>query len=93
MTNTNFQGSFCQKKPDITYPCLWEYKVIGKDRDMLTEVIQDACSPAIPDITLSNVSKTGKYFSLKATLEVENEEIRLEIFARIQKSSAVKMVI
>ena len=88
-----FNSSFCQKKPDISYPCRWEYRVIGEDRQTLTEVIFDACAPAIPDIELSNVSSRGRYYSLNATLTVDNEEMRLIIFERIQIHPAVKMVI
>lgn len=89
----NFNSSFCQKKPDISYPCRWEYRVIGEDRQTLTEVIFDACAPAIPDIELSNTSSSGRYYSLNATLTVDNEEMRLIIFERIQIHPAVKMVI
>ena len=81
------------KKFNISYPCRWEYRVIGEDRQTLTEVIFDACAPAIPDIELSNISSRGRYYSLNATLTVDNEEMRLIIFERIQIHPAVKMVI
>ena len=93
MTEENITPSFCQRKPDISYPCLWEYKVIGEDRQTLTEIIVTTCAPEVPDIVLSNVSSTGKYFSLNATLTVEDEKMRLDIFDRLQKHPAVKMVI
>lgn len=82
-----------QKKPEISYPCLWEYKVIGTDEQKLRGVILAACTPVVPDITLSNVSKKGTYFSLNATLEVENEEMRLRIFTYLKHSPDVKIVI
>lgn len=91
--NTPYQGSFCQRKPDITYPCSWEYKVIGTDREKIEETIIAACAPLLPTIVLSNVSSNGRYFSLDATLEVDSEELRLTIFERIQNSPDVKMVI
>ena len=93
MKKNTFEGSFCQRKPEINYPCTWEYKVIGEDQEAITGVIVEACAPVKPVITLSNISSSGKYYSLNATLMVENEETRLEIFVNIQKSSAVKMVI
>ncbi|PIE66293.1 MAG: hypothetical protein CSA26_01230 [Desulfobacterales bacterium] len=90
---TDNRDDFCQRKPDIEYPCIWEYKVIGTDQNNVREAIMTACSPAIPEIRLSNVSSKGTYYSLNARLEVDNEEMRLGIFDRIQKNPAVKMVI
>lgn len=93
MSENNMHPSLCHRRPDISYPCLWEYKVIGEDQGVLTEIIIDACAPAVPEIKLSNISSSGKYYSLNATLTVENEEIRLAIFERIQKHPEVKIVI
>ena len=93
MTDNKVSGPLCHKKPDITYPCQWEYKVIGEDREKLTELLIAACAPAVPAISLSNVSSSGKYQSLNAVLQVDSEEMRLKIFDRLQQSPHVKMVI
>ncbi len=90
MSDNNFIE---QRKPDISYPCLWEYKVIGSDEQKLRAVIHAACSPAVPTISLSNVSKKGTYFSLNAELQVEDEEMRVRIFNRLNNSPDVKIVI
>lgn len=82
-----------QRKPDISYPCEWEYKVIGTDEQKLRAVILAACTPVVPTITLSNVSKKGTYFSLNAVLQVEDEEMRLRIFTYLKNSPDVKIVI
>ena len=82
-----------QRKPDISYPCLWEYKVVGSDEQKLRAAILAACTPVEPIITLSNVSKKGTYFSLNAELQVEDEEMRLRIFTYLQNSPDVKIVI
>ena len=93
MSNNNQNGSFCQRKPDITYPCTWEYKVIGENQEQLRALIFKACDPAIPEIKLSNISSSGKYYSLNATLEVDSEEMRNSIFDKLHKHPSVKMVI
>ena len=93
MSENTYDGSFCQRKPDISYPCVWEYKVIGEDQEKLKEAIRTACAPLQPEITLSNISSSGKYYSLNATLEVADETTRLSIFDSLQKSPGVKMVI
>ena len=82
-----------QKKPDISYPCSWEYKVIGSDEQKLRAVILAACTPVVPTITLANVSKKGTYFSLNAELQVEDEEMRVRIFTYLNNSPDVKIVI
>ncbi|NNK96921.1 MAG: DUF493 domain-containing protein [Desulfobacterales bacterium] len=89
----NIQDSICHRKPDIAYPCEWEYKVIGTDKSKLEEIIIEACQPTTPSIALSNVSSKGRYYSLNATLRVENEEVRLAIFKRIMQHPEVKMVL
>ncbi len=90
MGNNHF---LTQRKPDINYPCQWEYKVIGTDEQKLRAVILAACTPVVPTITLSNVSKKGTYFSLNAVLQVEDEEMRLRIFTYLKNSPDVKIVI
>ena len=87
------KGPLCHRKPDIDYPCQWEYKVIGTDREQLEQIIKHACNPVIPEIVLSNVSSSGKYYSLNATLIVDSEEMRNAIFELLQKHPSVKMVI
>jgi hypothetical protein len=86
--------NFCrQRKPEICYPCTWEYKVIGTDKEKLKSVILAACMPAVPSITLSNVSSKGTYFSFNASLVVEDEAMRLRIFSHLNNSPDVKIVI
>lgn len=81
------------RKPDISYPCEWEYKVIGTDQKILQKLIREACHPEKPVIALSNVSTKGTYYSLNATLLVESEQKRLSIFKKLQENPHVKMVI
>jgi putative lipoic acid-binding regulatory protein len=82
-----------QRKPDISYPCVWEYKVIGSDKDKLEAALYAACAPSVPSVSVSNVSAKGTYFSLDAVIEVRDEEMRLSIFKFLQNSPDVKVVI
>lgn len=81
------------EKPEIEYPCTWVYKVIGEDTDILRELIITACAPADVDITHSHSSSKGKYHSLNATLEVESEQMRLQIYGLLKTHPAVKIVL
>jgi hypothetical protein len=88
----------CRKKeipqrPEIDYPCLWTYKVIGEDNSLLKELITAACSPSTVKITHSHTSSKGKYHSLNAELVVPDEQRRLEIYEQLQNNPAVKIVL
>ena len=80
-------------KPEISYPCTWVYKVIGEDIEIMRQVIITACAPAEVDISHSNSSSGGRYHSLNAALEVENEEVRLQIYALLKNHPTVKFVL
>ena len=82
-----------QEKPEIEYPCTWVYKVIGSDKDLLTEVIMTACAPASVKIAHSNTSSKGTYLSLNASLVVEDEKMRLQIYELLKNHPAVKFVL
>jgi putative lipoic acid-binding regulatory protein len=84
-------GNQCH--PKISYPCAWEYRVIGTDRQRLREIIMSACEPAMPTIRDGNSSSHGRYCSVNATVEVSSEDMRLAIFARISNNPEIKLVI
>ena len=89
----NISPAVPREKPEIQYPCTWVYKVIGEDTDILQELIITACAPAEVDIAHSLSSSGGKYHSLNATLEVESERMRLQIYELLKSHPAVKIVL
>lgn len=80
-------------KPEISYPCLWIYKVIGEDRTLLRDIIIAACSPLPVTVSLSHSSSKGKYHSLNAELMVPDEGFRLKIYESLKNNPAVKIVL
>jgi putative lipoic acid-binding regulatory protein len=81
------------KKPNIDYPCEWQYKVIGIDVDEMIKAIELAVVGMDYKISSSNVSSKGKYFSLNLKVFVTSEAIRDIIFEKIKASEFVKMVL
>lgn len=81
------------KKPDIKYPCNWDYKVIGTDVDEMIKVIEAAVEGMEFNISSSNVSSKGKYFSLNLQVFVSSEAIRDIIFEKLNTSEYIKMVL
>ncbi len=65
-----------RQKPQIEYPCEWAYKVIGSDVNRILIAIEHAAMGLAYEVTPSNVSSNGKYFSLNFKLEVPNEAVR-----------------
>ncbi len=78
--------------PRISYPCVWSYKVIGENRELLQEAILVACAPEPVQISSSRASRGGKYHSLEARIEVRDEAHRLAIFARLKTHPAIKVL-
>ncbi len=94
MDDTETTGPIsCKKKPDITYPCQWLYKVIGKEPKLIQEAIETSCRPVPVKISPSHASSKGSYWSFNAELTVESEEMRLAIYRSLTNDPAVKLVL
>lgn len=81
------------KKPDISYPCRWEYKLIGYNESLLRSAIDSIMQQRGCLVSFSNRSRSGKYVSLSVELRVEDEKTRLELFDRFQHHPDVMMVL
>ncbi len=86
-------SSACSRKPEIHYPCVWQYKVIGKELHLVKNAIKEICAPVPVTITYSHSSASGKYHSFNAEIEVQDEEARLSIFRALHDHAAVKFVL
>ncbi|MBK7229598.1 MAG: DUF493 domain-containing protein [Ignavibacteriales bacterium] len=81
------------KRPNIKYPCNWDYKVIGTNVDEMIKAIEEVVEGFEFKISSSNVSSKGKYFSLNLKVFVTSEEVRDIIFAKLEANEFVKMVL
>lgn len=81
------------KRPEIEYPCNWDYKIIGTDVSEMIKIIEEAVGDLSYEISPSNISKKGNYFSLNLTVSVPSEIVRDIIFQKISSSAFVKIVI
>ncbi len=80
-------------KPNIDYPCDWHYKVIGTDIDEIILVIEQAVDGMDYQISPSNISSKGNYFSVNLKVNVNSEIIRDIIFTKLKASEFVKVVL
>jgi putative lipoic acid-binding regulatory protein len=81
------------EKPNIDYPCDWNYKVIGTNVDEMIKAIEIAVAGMVHEINSSNVSSKGNYFSLNLKVFVTSEAIRDIIFSKLNSNEFIKMVL
>lgn len=77
------QDSFCDNKPNIDYPCEWEYKIILDKSINADEFIKKLINASFK---LSVSKHTDKYTSYNLILNVEDEKMRLDIFALLKQN-------
>ena len=81
------------EKPNIDYPCNWNYKIIGTELEKMIRAVEEIVEGMEYNIASSNVSSKGKYFSLNLKVFVTSEAIRDIIFAKLESSEYIKMVL
>lgn len=82
-----------QEKPEINYPCVWQYKVIGEDQAAIKQAIMHIAAPVPVVITYSHSSSSGRYHSFNAEIEVQDEEARLSIYEALHNHPDIKVVL
>lgn len=79
-------------EPKIDYPCIWSYKVIGRDVESLSGAIAEVLKGRGHTVTPSRSSKSGAYHSLNVTVAVESAAVRLGIYEQLCKHPAILIV-
>lgn len=80
------------QKLEITYPCTWQYTVIGLDRDAIRLAVADVVGVREYSLAASHSSRTGKYCSLHLSLTVETEAHRVGLFHALKSHPAIRIV-
>lgn len=84
---------FENQKPEILYPCQWEYKLIGQCQNSMKQAVEAKLAGRKFFLEVSQTSAKGKYISLRLCLDVESQSDRDEIFSAFQNHTAFKMVL
>lgn len=82
-----------ERKPNIDYPCDWDYKIIGSNVEGILYAIEDAAEGLKYEVSPSNISKTGKYVSINLKVKVDNEYVRDSVYSSLDSSECIIMVI
>lgn len=79
-------------KPQIDYPTQWEYRIIGKDKKELEEIVKEIFSQGY-ELKDGQASSGGKFVSIVVSAEVASEQERNELFAKLKNHPQVSMVL
>jgi putative lipoic acid-binding regulatory protein len=77
---------------EITYPCRWEFRVIGVAENALRAAVAGVLAGRDGTVALANRSATGKYCSLMVEVLVHDEDTRLAIQRSLHEHPHVRMV-
>jgi hypothetical protein len=81
------------EKPRITYPCRWEYRIIGRDENTLRDVVAAVVAGREYRVEVSNTSSGGKYVCLVLGLTVNDEEERVGLFVSLRERPEIVIVL
>ncbi|BEG57510.1 hypothetical protein NHP21005_11980 [Helicobacter sp. NHP21005] len=80
-------------KSTISYPCLWEYRLITHKPEELLEELPDLLAPLKYQVCTKNKSAQGKYTSLQLSLVVASEQEQHALFEKLSNHAFVKWVL
>jgi hypothetical protein len=80
-------------KPDIQYPCRWQFRLIGENREAIIDAIHTSVDISACKISEGNASSGGRYLSLNLELTVNDEAERLQIYQVLSKHPAIRVVL
>jgi uncharacterized protein len=86
-------NAFKSYKPEIHYPCRWQFRLIGENRDAMCEAIRSLVNIADYEISEGNVSSHGRYIGLNLELAVNDEADRLRFYQVFSRHPAIRIVL
>ena len=81
------------EQPVVNYPCEWKYKIIGDNLEKMLNTIDDIIEGLEADLSPSNISKKGKYYSLNLIVSVNTQEEQDSIYQSLQLCPSIKIVL
>jgi putative lipoic acid-binding regulatory protein len=80
-------------KPEIQYPCDWDYTVIGADEALMRAAAAECLCGKEHSVEFSKKSKAGKYVSLAVKTKVNDQAERDKLFIALGKHPSIKIVL
>jgi uncharacterized protein len=82
-----------KKKPEIIYPCLWTYSVIGQDEEDLLLVVGEIMRGREHKTSFARQSPHKKYTAMHVDVTVADAADRNALFAAFRDHPKVKFVL
>jgi hypothetical protein len=87
------ESTFEGQSPEILYPCIWTYQVIGLDEAGIRAAVREVVGDLPHTLQPGHVNKVRKSRSMGLEARVESEVERLRIFDRLSKHPSIRFVI
>ncbi len=84
---------FADRTAQIDYPCVWQYKVIGKNQQTLQVAVSEQLGDTPYSLSGSRCSSTKKYCSMNLEVSVESNEQRQALYHALSEHSEIKAVL
>ena len=81
------------RRAEIDYPCVWQYKVIGTNRQVMEVAVAKELGDRPYSLSISKKSGAGKYLSMNLETTVDNDEQRQSLYRALAMHPAVKTVL
>lgn len=81
------------RKLEIHYPCQWQYRLIGENRESMMDAIRSSVDITACTITEGNVSSGGRYLTLNLELPVNDEAERMRLYQLFSNHPAIRVVL
>ncbi|MGR0480049.1 MAG: HP0495 family protein [Candidatus Electronema sp. V4] len=77
----------------IDYPCVWQYKLIGTDREAMRAAVSALLGDAPYSFSESRRSSAGSYLSMNLEVTVESDEQRQSLYRHLAGHPAVRLAL
>ncbi|CAK8715560.1 hypothetical protein GCAAIG_04960 [Candidatus Electronema halotolerans] len=81
------------RRADIAYPCVWQYKVIGMNQQILQAAVAELLGDRPYSLSASKKSGAGRYLSMNLEVTVASDEGRQVLHRALAGHPAVKAVL
>ena len=85
--------TICGCKPEIHYPCRWQFRLLGEERAAIIAAIGTVMDISACEISDGNVSSGGRYLSVIMETTVTGEAERLSLYQQFAADPAIKVVL
>ena len=79
--------------PNIEYPCMWSYRIIGIQKEAVLEAIEHVLGDGAVISPTHNFSSHNKYVAINCQIRVHSDEERIGYFDGLVNQSGIIMVI